>query len=106
VLLVPVVGVIYPLLRFSPAIYSWLQHRRIYKLYSELMVLEAEMASAPVDHTKNYVQRLDQLEERASHLSLPMAFQPLLYALRLHVGVVRQRIEKSPGQVPEMRREP
>ena len=102
VLLVPVVGVIYPLLRFSPAIYSWLQHRRIYKLYSELMVLEGEMASSPLDHTQNYVERLNQLEERASRLSLPMAFQPLLYALRLHVGVVRQRIEKSPGQVQEM----
>jgi len=94
--------VIYPLLRFSPAIYSWLQHRRIYKLYSELMVLEGEMASSPLDHTQNYIERLNQLEERASRLSLPMAFQPLLYALRLHVGVVRQRIEKSPGQVQEM----
>jgi hypothetical protein len=89
-------------LRFSPAIYSWLQHRRIYKLYSELMVLEGEMASSPLDHTQNYIERLNQLEERASRLSLPMAFQPLLYALRLHVGVVRQRIEKSPGQVQEM----
>jgi hypothetical protein len=94
--------VIYPLLRFSPAIYSWLQHRRIYKLYSELMLLEGEMASSPLDHTQNYIERLDQLEERASRLSLPMAFQPLIYALRLHVGVVRQRIEKSPGQVQEM----
>jgi len=106
VLLVPVVGVIYPLLRFSPAIYSWLQHRRIYKLYSELMVLEGQMSSSPLDSTQNYVERLNQLEDRASRLSLPMAYQPLLYALRLHVGVVRQRIEKSSGQVQENPKKP
>jgi len=105
VLLIPVLGVVYPLLRFSPAIYSWLQHRRVYRLYSELMVLEGEMASSPAHHTDKYMERLNQLEERASRLSLPMAFQPLLYALRLHVGVVRQRIEKLPGQVQEVDRQ-
>ena len=101
VLLIPVVGVVYPLLRFSPAMYSWLQHRRIYKLYSELMVLEDEIASSPFHPMKNYIHRLDQLEDRASRLSLPMSFQPLIYALRLHIGIVRQRAEKQLAQVHE-----
>jgi len=105
VLLIPLVGVLYPLLRFSPTIYTWLQHRRIYRLYSELMALEGEMASSPADQTEKYIERLNQLEDRASRLSLPMAFQPLLYALRQHVGVVRERIQKSPGQVHEMNRQ-
>jgi len=100
VLLVPVLGVMYPILRFSPAIYSWLQHRRIYKLYSQLMVLEEEMASLPLNQTR-YVERLDELEARASRLTLPISYQPLLYALRVHIGVVRQRIEKSLAPVPE-----
>jgi hypothetical protein len=34
-----------------------------------------------------------------------MAFQPLLYALRQHVGVVRERIQKIPAQVNEMNRQ-
>lgn len=105
VLLIPVAGVVYPLLRFSPAIYRWWQHRRIYRLYSELMALEGEMASSPADHTEKYIERLNQLEDRASHLSLPIAFQPLLYALRQHVGVVRERIQKLPGQVHQMKRQ-
>jgi hypothetical protein len=105
VLLIPVAGVVYPLLRFSPAIYSWFQHRRIYRLYSELMALEGEMASSPADHAEKYIERLNQLEDRASHLSLPIAFQPLLYALRQHVGVVRERIQTLPGQVQQMKRQ-
>ena len=95
VLLIPVVGVAYPLLRFSPAIYSWVQHRRIYKLYSELMVLEDEIVSARSNPMENQMNRLDQLEDRASRLSLPMSFQPLVYALRLHIGIVRQKAEKK-----------
>jgi hypothetical protein len=63
------------------------------------------MVSSPVGHTDKYIERLNQLEDRASRLSLPMAFQPLLYALRQHVGVVRERIQKSPGQVHEMNRQ-
>lgn len=100
-LLIPVLGVAYPLLRFSPAMYRWFQQHRIYKLYSELMSLEDEMASSPLDHAKNYIARLDQLDDRASRLSLPMSFQPLVYALRLHIGVVRQRIEKALAGVQE-----
>jgi hypothetical protein len=78
--------------------YSWLQHHRVYKLYSELMVLEDEIAASTMSERQNYIERLDQLEERASQLSLPMSFQPLAYALRLHIGVVRQKAEKHPAQ--------
>jgi len=98
VLFLPVVGVVYPLLRFSPAMYSWLLHHRIYKLYSELMVLESDMTSSPVDGMRNFIERLDHLEDRASRLPLPMSFQPLVFALRSHIGVVRQRVEKQSGQ--------
>ena len=106
VLLIPVVGLLYPLLRFSPSMYSWLQNHRIYKLYSELMTLEADISSSTSNASKDYVERLDQLEDRASRLSLPMSFQPLVYALRLHIGVVRQRTEKQTGQAQSMHQEP
>jgi TRAP-type uncharacterized transport system substrate-binding protein len=103
VLLIPVVGIVYPILRFSPALYNWLQHHRINKLYSELMSLEDEMASTPSPVRANeYIERLDKLEDRASYISLPMSFQPLAYELRLHIDVVRQRVEKQRGHLREV----
>lgn len=102
ILLIPVVGVLYPLVRFSPALYSWLQNHRIYKLYSELMQLEDEIASSPSHHANDYLARLGQLEQRASHLSLPISFQPLVYGLRLHIDVVRQRFQKPQQATQEM----
>ena len=101
VLLIPVIGIVLPILRFSPALYSWWQHHRINKLYSELMWLEDEMGSTPANRLNHYSERLDELEDRASRLSLPMSFRPLVYGLRLHIGVVRRKAEKQPQQVQE-----
>jgi TRAP-type uncharacterized transport system substrate-binding protein len=95
VLLIPAVGVVYPILRFSPTLYRWLQQERINKLYFELISLEDEMVSAPLNPTSNYIERLDRLEDRASRVSLPISFQPLVYALRLHIGLVRRSVEKQ-----------
>jgi hypothetical protein len=86
-----------PYLAFSPALYSCLQNHRIYQLYFELTLLEDEMASSHLNQTEGYIERLKRLEDRASRLSLPKAYQPLVYALRLHIGMVRQRVEKPPG---------
>lgn len=96
VLLIPVLGVVYPVFRLSPAVYGWLQNRRIYKLYSELILLEEEMASAnSPKKDEDFTKRLDHLDQRASRLSLPISYRPLLYALRMHIDVVRGRIQKS-----------
>jgi hypothetical protein len=35
------------------------------------------------------------LEDRASHLSVPSAFKPQVYALRLHIDMVRHQAQKS-----------
>jgi hypothetical protein len=44
---------------------------------------------------QDFVQRLDRLEERASRLSVPSSFKPLVYSLRLHIGHVRKQTKKS-----------
>ncbi|HEY1471099.1 MAG TPA: TAXI family TRAP transporter solute-binding subunit [Candidatus Acidoferrum sp.] len=92
VLLIPVLGFVYPLLRFSPLIYSWVRRRRVYRLYSELKSLEEGLATARMSDRENFVEQLDQLEDRASRLSLPMSFRPLQYALRSHIDVVRHGV--------------
>ena len=43
VLLIPIVGVIYPLLRFVPAIYGWSMRRKTSRFHEELRFLEDEL---------------------------------------------------------------
>ena len=96
VVLIPVAGVLYPLLRLMPALYVFAMRRRIFRLYRELKLLEAELdrRGAQGDVT-DLAARLDRLEERAGHFRLPAAFAGMLYTLRDHIGLVRLRFEKA-----------
>jgi hypothetical protein len=95
VLLIPLVGVVYPLLRFAPAIYGWSMRHRIFQLYGELKVIEVE-ADTPSSGTVNdLIARLDRLEGRADRLQVPNAFAHFLYDLRNHIGLVRARLQQS-----------
>lgn len=94
-LLVPLLVLLIPLFRLAPVIYDWAEKRRIYRFYSELMILEDEiLASAPGEHRRDFLERLDRLEARASRLSVPPSFKGLVYSLRLHIDVVRGQVQK------------
>jgi hypothetical protein len=72
-----------------------MQQRRIYTMYSGLARIEDEMASGnPIGDRMSLIKRLDELEERASRLSLPQPYLPLLYALKAHLRMVRQQISR------------
>ncbi|HEX4389606.1 MAG TPA: TAXI family TRAP transporter solute-binding subunit [Steroidobacteraceae bacterium] len=91
VLLIPVMGVAYPLLRFAPAFYGWSMRRRVYRLYGELKFIEAEIESTRGHVAADVDVRLQRLQERANRLQVPVSFASLLYQLRTHIQLVRQQ---------------
>ncbi len=98
VLLIPVVGIAYPLLRILPPVYAWGMRRRIYSLYRELKLLEVALeARRPDEPLVDLSTALDRLEASANHKRVPLAFAHLLYTLRHHIGLVRTRLEKQSG---------
>ncbi len=94
VLLIPLLAVIYPLVRFMPALYAFEMRWRINRLYGELRFLEKELESRSkgqsIDDLKD---RLDQLEVKASRFHVPLFYANLLYTLRMHITVVRKRLD-------------
>jgi hypothetical protein len=100
VVLIPVAGVIYPLFRLAPALFAWIVHSRIYRLYGELKFLEAELEMSPsAANISALSERLDQLEGRADRLKIPRRFAHMLYTLKHHITLVRQRMrDKQPGR--------
>jgi hypothetical protein len=94
VLLIPVVGVAYPLLRFLPAVYGWSMRRRVFKLYGELKHLELQLEDKTQTQTREeLIGRLNRLEARANHLRLPVGFADLHYTLREHISLVRSHLQ-------------
>jgi uncharacterized protein len=66
---------------------------RIYRLYGELKVLEMEFDARSGGRPTALDERLGLLEHRADRMRVPLRFAPLLYNLKMHIGLVRQRVE-------------
>ena len=46
-------------------------------------------------------ERLGLLEHRADRMRVPLRFAPLLYNLKMHIGLVRERVQADePGRTP------
>ena len=95
VILIPVVGVAYPLVSILPAVYSWRIRRRIFRLYGEMRYIEDELeAGGDQAGPDNLATRVEQLEERVNRIRVPAPFAPMLYTLRSHITLVRERLER------------
>ena len=95
VLIVPVLVLIVPLLRMAPSIYSWRVRSKIFRCYGDLKFLENELREN-YDGLRHgeYLERLDRIEDEAYARSIPLAFSDLLYTLRQHIDLVRDRLRQ------------
>ena len=80
-----------------PALFGWQMRRLIYKLYYELRMIEhawesRDAAGMPDD----LAAQLDNLEDRAARLWLPVSSMGALYQFKEHLGLVRKRMAGQP----------
>ena len=95
ILLIPILGLLYPMMRFLPMLYDWFMRRKVTRLYGELRFLEHEMeARGNADRIGDMAARLDLLEKQANRLRVPAAYASMLYMLRNHIALVRQRLQE------------
>jgi TRAP-type uncharacterized transport system substrate-binding protein len=97
--LVPVLGVLFPLVRGLPAVRAWYVQRRVALFYRELKLLDLQReAPGPPSAGPDLIRKLDELEARVSRLRIPEGFAALVYALRHHIRLVRERLELGPSR--------
>jgi len=90
-LLVPIVGIAYPLSQAIPAVIDLAVDLRLSRMYRELRGIEARMdLSVPREEV---VSSLDRLEKRARQMRVPARNARALYILRQHLTLVRGRLE-------------
>jgi TRAP transporter TAXI family solute receptor len=92
ILLIPIVGVLYPMTRLLPRTYDWLMRSKVFGLYGELRLLDDQIrrARASGQDTHEMEARLDELERHANHLRMPLAYASMQYLLRDHIELVRE----------------
>jgi TRAP transporter TAXI family solute receptor len=94
-LLIPIIGLLYPMMRFLPIVYDWTIRHRIRRLYGDLRLLDEQLKSAGGrDHLGRITAALEDLEEQANGLKVPVAYANQLYDLRQHIGIVRGSLNR------------
>lgn len=97
IVIVPLVGILFPLVRGLPAVRAWYVQRRISMFYGELKLLELELEDPRGLTTRpQLIRKLDELEDRVSHLPIAEDFAALIYGLREHIRLVRERLAQQP----------
>jgi hypothetical protein len=97
ILLIPIFGLLLPMMHFLPRIYNWAMRSRILRLYGELRLLEDETSRAQYSRSEDKREmnaRLDRLEEQANHLRMPVSYASMLYELRAHIELVREGLKQ------------
>jgi TRAP-type uncharacterized transport system substrate-binding protein len=101
VLLIPLLGLSYPLVKGLLFIYEWGMQRRIFSIYGELYWLESQMdqyGNQPVP--QDLLLRFQTLEERGRRVRVAAKYMPMLFHLREILVSVRSRVDARAKKTP------
>jgi len=94
VLLLPLVALMIPLFKIMPPLYRWRIRSRIYPWYRDVLAIDRRMEQHDLDADQALTD-LTAIEREVARVSVPLSFAEELYDLRLHISLVRERLEKK-----------
>jgi uncharacterized protein len=93
IMLLPLIVLLFPLFKIMPLAYRWKMRSKIYRWYSKLEAVDPKVHKQDLpEHLNDYLIELDLIEEQVSNISVPLAYSDELYALRLHIGMLRNAL--------------
>jgi hypothetical protein len=96
VVMLPVLVVVIPGLRFLPQLYGWRIKSRIHRRYGELMALEREsLGDITPERRAALLERLEEIEQSVISRKMPGSHAEQLYVLREHIGLAREHLTRS-----------
>lgn len=102
VVLVPIIIILIPGLRYLPNLYRWRVDARIHRRYGELMALEREsLAQLTPERHAALLERLEEIERSVILRKIPGSHAEQLYQLREHIEFVRQNLSRSAARTTQ-----
>ena len=102
ILVLPVLFIILPLIRLLPDLYSWQMRSRVYRHYVRIREIDlaVHLAASEAEMDKLETQ-LNDADFEVAKLNLPASFRDRAYSARLHIDLVRRRIEQRRAEFSE-----
>ncbi|HSH73426.1 MAG TPA: TAXI family TRAP transporter solute-binding subunit [Methylophilaceae bacterium] len=98
VVILPLLAILIPLTKIVPVFYNWLVRRKLFRCYGELRYLDSRLQETlSEDERKEMLAKLDEIENHARVLRLPVTFSQYAYELRAHIELVRSRLKNKAG---------
>lgn len=96
-------ALILPLSKIIPPLYVWRIRSRVYRWYGQLRTVEQaieEMSDAQREEIcAQQLAKLDEIESKVNHISVPLSYAEELYGLRSHIQFVRKRVQSLMASV-------
>ena len=95
ILLVPLVAVAIPVVRFFPSLYGWRVRARVFRWYRVLGEVEAHAARNPDPaRARELLAELEVIDEGVRRTRVPLAYSDYAYNLKSHVDLVRSKLQR------------
>ena len=100
VLVLPLL-VLVPLVKLLPLVYQWRIRSKITKGYRDVVAADQVLARRPSPaECAALLNRLDKIEDDVRRLRVPLGYADAHYHLRLHVDLVRRRVQELSQAAP------
>lgn len=94
-LMLPILFLLVPALRALPQLYAYLMRWRVWQYYPEIHQIEEQLSGVTDGPMLTDMDaKLVDLDNRLSRIRLPVAYRQTAYEFRVHIELVRHRIEE------------
>jgi TRAP-type uncharacterized transport system substrate-binding protein len=102
VVLLPILLVVIPGLRYLPAVYNWRIKSRIDRRYRQLMALERHsLEEVSAEQRAILLDQLAEIEKSVIALKMPGSHAEPLYVLREHIQFVRENLVRAASKMDQ-----
>lgn len=96
VLLIPFIALLFPLFKVVPPVYRWRVRSKIYRWYKHMKDVDLGLQDEQSpERLRTLVAELDRIEGEVNKITTPLSYASQLYDLRLHIELLRERLEKA-----------
>ena len=92
IMLIPLVALLFPLVKLAPPVYRWRMRSRIYNWYTILQGVEKDLRDGRINDLSHHLEQLSGMEQELAELEVPLSYMQELYNLQLHIDLVRRRL--------------
>lgn len=92
IMLIPLVALLFPLVKLAPPVYRWRMRSRIYNWYTILQDVEKDLRDGKINDLSHHLEQLSGMEQELAELEVPLSYMQELYNLQLHIDLVRRRL--------------